>query len=130
MKHEEQITVTKSTVGVIVRTKNEAFCIAYRNAALMDWNEATKKYSGQLPTRAQAQIMCIYGDIINAALIEAGGERLNRWYWTNEERNANEGFCFFGGAEIKWVRNDQKTSWYYIRPITSIENNGKQIICN
>lgn len=43
MKHEEQITVTKSTVGVIVRTKNEAFCIAYRNAALMDWNEATKK---------------------------------------------------------------------------------------
>ena len=123
------ISITKAPTGIIVKTEKEAFCISFRNAAKMDWNEATKKYVGQLPTRDQAQIMCIYNEIINKALSGSGGERLNNWYWANTERNTNEAFCFYGTGEIKWVGSDKKTSWYYIRPITSIEN-GKQTICN
>jgi hypothetical protein len=130
MKHNDQVTITKAPAGVIVKTKDETFCISYKNAAQMDWNEATKRYCGQLPTRAQAQLICLYNEAINKALTEAGGQTLDCVFWTNAMRNNNEAFCFVGSGEFKWVGNDKKTSWYYIRPITSIENNGKQTICN
>lgn len=114
------ISITKAPTGIIVKTEKEAFCISFRNAAKMDWNEATKKYVGQLPTRDQAQIMCTYNEIINTALIEAGGQTLDFVFWTNTMSNDNEAFCFVGSGEFKWVGNDKKTSWYYIRQITSI----------
>ena len=82
---------------------------------------AASKYHGQLPTRAQAQLMCLYNEAINKALAEAGGQTLDCVFWTNAMRNDNEAFCFVGSGEFKWVGNDKKTSWYYIRPITKIE---------
>lgn len=129
MKHVERATVTNSPQGVVVKTKNETFCISLRNAALMDYNEAAMKYRGQLPTQVQAQIMCLHWQTINAALTKAGGDLLDRWYWSNDERDTENAFCFFGTGQIKWIGGDKKTSWHYIRPITSIEN-GKQTICN
>ena len=83
-------------VGVAVQTADERFEIALKdidNGREMTWDDAMKF---KLPTKKQAAIICAYLDDINAKLKEAGGEPLDKWYWTSSESSA-DGAWFYTG---------------------------------
>ena len=79
-----------------VQTVDERFEIALKdidNGREITWDEAMKF---KLPTKKQAAIICAYLDDINAKLKEAGGEPLDKWYWTSSEYNANHAWFYNG----------------------------------
>lgn len=83
-------------VGVAVQTADERFEIALKdidNGREMTWDDAMKF---KLPTKKQAAIICAYLDDINAKLKEAGGEPLDKWYWTSSEYNAGTAWLYNG----------------------------------
>lgn len=87
-------------VGVAVQTADERFEIALKdidNGREMTWDDAMKF---KLPTKKQAAIICAYFDEINAALKEAGGDPLDRWYWTGTEYYANYAWLYNGYGGI------------------------------
>lgn len=83
-------------VGVAVQTADERFEIALNdidNGREMTWYDAMKF---KLPTKKQAAIICAYLDDINAKLKEAGGEPLDKLYWTSAEYSANTAWLYTG----------------------------------
>lgn len=85
-------------VGVAVQTADERFEIALKdidNGREMTWDDAMKF---KLPTKKQAAIICAYLDDINAKLKEAGGEPLDKWYWTSSEYSANSAWFYYGST--------------------------------
>lgn len=83
-------------VGVAVQTADERFEIALKDiddGREMTWDDAMKF---KLPTKKQAAIICAYLDDINAKLKEAGGEPLDKWYWTSSEYSAIYAWLYNG----------------------------------
>ena len=85
-------------VGVAVQTADERFEIALKdidNGREMTWDDAMKF---KLPTKKQAAIICAYIDDINTKLKEAGGEPLDKWYWTSSEYYAYNAWLYTGDS--------------------------------
>lgn len=102
-------------VGVAVQTADERFEIALKdvdNGREMTWDDAMKF---KLPTKKQAAIICAYLDDINAKLKEAGGEPLDKWYWTSSEYNA--GTAWFYNGHYGTLYNFSKYDTYSVRPV-------------
>lgn len=110
------IVIEDSTpVGVAVQTVDERFEIALKdidNGREMTWDDAMKF---KLPTKKQAAIICAYLDDINAKLKEAGGEPLDKWYWTSSESPAYNAWLYYGS----YGRLDtyDKSSTRSVRPV-------------
>lgn len=99
-KAEEPVYIRKNEdgtpVGVAVQTIDERFEIALKDiddGREMTWDDAMKS---KLPTKKQAAIICAYLDDINAKLKEAGGEPLDKWYWTSSEYGADGAWLYTG----------------------------------
>lgn len=86
--------------GVLVQTIDESFIVALHdaeNGREMTWKEAVDNYGDtSLPNKKEAAIICAYLDEINAALKEAGGDPLDRWYWTGTEYRAHSAWLCYG----------------------------------
>ena len=82
-------------VGIRIQTLDEDFTIALRDACDHDLTADEARALGQAPTKKQANIICAYLDEIQAALEEAGGDRLDGWYVTSADYNANYTWCFY-----------------------------------
>ena len=76
-------------VGIRIQTLDEDFTIALRDACDHDLTADEARALGQAPTKKQANIICAYLDEIQAALEEADGDRLDGWYVTCADVNAN-----------------------------------------
>ena len=83
-----------------VLTIDESFIVALHdaeNGREMTWKEAVDNYGdAALPNKKEAAIICAYLDEINAALKEAGGDPLDRWYWTGTGYNAYSAWFYCG----------------------------------
>ena len=102
-------------VGVAVQTIDERFEIALKdidNGREMTWDDAMKF---KLPTKKQASIICAYLDDINAKLKEAGGEPLDKWYWTSSEFNAYTAWFYTGFSGL--LPDFSKDSTCSVRPV-------------
>ena len=81
-------------VGIRIQTLDEDFTIALRDACDHDLTADEARALGQAPTKKQANIICAYLDEIQAALEEAGGDRLDGWYVTCADYNATITWAF------------------------------------
>lgn len=81
-------------VGIRIQTLDEDFTIALRDACDHDITADEARALGQAPTKKQANIICAYLDEIQAALEESGGDRLDGWYVTCADYNANYTWYF------------------------------------
>ena len=81
-------------VGIRIQTLDEDFTIALRDACDHDLTADEARALGQAPTKKQANIICAYLDEIQAALEEAGGDRLDGWYVTCADSYAGSPWCF------------------------------------
>lgn len=81
-------------VGIRIQTLDEDFTIALRDACDHDLTADEARALGQAPTKKQANIICAYLDEIQAALEEAGGDRLDGWYVTCADYHAYNSWCF------------------------------------
>ena len=81
-------------VGIRIQTLDEDFTIALRDACDHDLAADEARALGQAPTKKQANIICAYLDEIQAALEEADGDRLDGWYATCADYNANYTWYF------------------------------------
>ncbi len=114
-----QVTIQREERGVLVNWNGGKFVISMKNAANMDWNEADKRYCGELPNAAQAEIICRFSDEINTLFAEIGGGMLDAWYW------GENGILYYGGnSGVHWVsKNVPDTEykyWHHIRPIINL----------
>ena len=82
-------------IGVRIQTLDEDFTIALRDACDHDLTADEARALGQAPTKKQANIICAYLDEIQAALEEAGGDRLDGWYVTCADSNAHYTWYFY-----------------------------------
>ena len=84
--------------GVRVCVADEDFIIVLHDAfdgKKVKWLEFEK--SGiKTFTKKQAALLIAYLDEVNEALVNAGGEKLERWYWTMSEYNATYAWFFIG----------------------------------
>lgn len=84
--NEKPVTIRRdeegNPIGVRIRTLDEDFTVALRDAVDKDLTAEEARSYGQLPNKKQANIICAYIDEIQATLREAGGEELNGWYAT------------------------------------------------
>ena len=81
-------------VGIRIQTLDEDFTIALRDACDHDLTADEARALGQAPTKKQANIICAYLDEIQAALEEAGGDRLDGWYVTCADSGASNAWYF------------------------------------
>ena len=104
--------------GVLVQTIDESFIVSLHdaeNGREMTWKEAVDNYGDtSLPNKNEAAIICAYLDEINAALKEAGGDPLDRWYWTGTEYNANIAWFYYGSYGC--LNGSIKYNTYSVRP--------------
>ena len=81
-------------MGVRIQTLDEDFTIALHDACDHDLNADEARALGQAPTKKQANIICAYLDEIQEAMEQAGGDRLDGWYITCADCNANSTWFF------------------------------------
>lgn len=81
-------------MGIRIQTLDEDFTIALHDACDHDLTADEARAIGQAPTKKQANIICAYLDEIQAALEEAGGDRLDGWYVTSADSYANSTWYF------------------------------------
>ena len=81
-------------MGIRIQTLDEDFTIALHDACDHDLTADEARAIGQAPTKKQANIICAYLDEIQAALEEAGGDRLDGWYVTSADYYANYTWYF------------------------------------
>lgn len=81
-------------VGIRIQTLDEDFTIALRDACDNNLTADEARAIGQAPTKKQANIICAYLDEIQAALDEAGGDRLDGWYITCADYTAYSSWSF------------------------------------
>ena len=81
-------------VGIRIQTLDEDFTLALHDACDHDLTADEARALGQAPTKKQANIICAYLDEIQAALEEAGGDRLDGWYVTCADCLANGTWYF------------------------------------
>ena len=82
-------------MGIRIQTLDEDFTIALHDACDHDLTADEARAIGQAPTKKQANIICAYLDEIQAALEEAGGDRLDGWYVTCADYNAPYTWYFY-----------------------------------
>lgn len=75
--------------GVRIRTLDEDFTIALHDACDHDLTDDEARALGQAVTLKQAHILCAYLDEVQQTLEDAGGDRLDGWYITCADYNAN-----------------------------------------
>ena len=84
--------------GVRVCIADEDFIIGLHDAfdgKEVEWIEIEK--SGiKTFTKKQAVLLIAYLDEVNEALVNVGGEKLERWYWTVSEYSAYGAWLFYG----------------------------------
>ena len=80
--------------GVRIRTLDEDFTIALHDACDHDIAADEARALGQAMTLKQAHILCAYFDEVQQTLEDAGGDRLDGWYVTCADYNANNTWCF------------------------------------
>ena len=106
---------------VQVHTIDEHFNIALHDAGdgcEVTWDEAMQRFGEVMPTKKQASIICAYLDEINAALVEAGGDKLDGWYWTSSEYSTgNSWFCNGSYGDLYY---GIKYSTISVRPVLSL----------
>ena len=106
--------------GVEIRTLDTQFTIALKDApGSYTWNDAMEKYRDQLPNKKQASIICAYINEINEALRSAGGKKLDSWYWTNAEYDANFAWLYHGS--VGGLTYGHKRSTYSVRPVLAFK---------
>ena len=103
-------------VGIRIQTLDEDFTIALRDACDHDLTADEARALGQAPTKKQANIICAYLDEIQAALEEAGGDRLDGWYVTCADYYANYTWYFSSSLGCVRVSNRFNTS-FRSRPV-------------
>ena len=106
---------------VQVHTIDEHFNIALHDAGdgcEVTWDEAMQRFGAVMPTKKQVSIICAYLDEINAALVEAGGDKLDKWYWTSSEYSAFVSWFFYGYIGILYIIYKYDT--YSVRPVLSL----------
>lgn len=90
--NEKPVTIRRdeegNPIGVRIRTLDEDFTVALRDAVDKNLTAEEARSYGQLPNKKQANIICAYIDEIQATLREAGGEELNGWYATCADYNS------------------------------------------
>ncbi|MBQ1780802.1 MAG: hypothetical protein II001_05155 [Bacteroidales bacterium] len=93
-------------IGVRIQTLDEDFTIALHDACNHDLNVDEARALGQAPTKKQASIICAYLDEIQEAMEKAGGDRLDGWYVTCADYNANYTWYFISpyGCVINYNR--------------------------
>ena len=80
-------------VGVRIRTLDEDFVISLHDAengeekGSVEWQQYYKQNNCRTFNRKQACIIAAYLDEINNKLVEAGGDKLDKWYWTDTSCN-------------------------------------------
>ena len=103
--------------GVRVCIADEDFIIVLHDAFVgkeVEWLEIEK--SGiKTFTKKQAALLIAYLDEVNEALVNAGGEKLERWYWTMSEYSANYAWIFIGTSGA--LNNYGKFNTYGVRPV-------------
>ena len=65
-----------------------------------EWKEAcdiAKEQGYTLPNREQFAIISAYKDEIYAKMEEAGGERMDGWYWSVARYDGNHSWLYYGG---------------------------------
>ena len=80
--------------GVRIRTLDEDFTIALHDACDHNLNADEARALGQAMTLKQAYILCAYLDEVQQTLEDAGGDRLDGWYITCADYNANYSWYF------------------------------------
>ena len=103
-------------VGIRIQTLDEDFTIALRDACDHDLTADEARALGQAPTKKQANIICAYLDEIQAALEEAGGDRLDGWYVTCADYLAAYTWYFFSGNGCVDFSNRYNTN-FRSRPV-------------
>lgn len=103
--------------GVRVCIADEDFIIVLHDAfdgKEVEWLEIEK--SGiKTFTKKQAALLIAYLDEVNEALVNAGGEKLERWYWTVSEYYAYTAWIFIGTSGT--LNNCIKYGNYGVRPV-------------
>ena len=129
-KQEPTDTAERKPVSIVeidgekfvqVHTIDEQFNIALHDAGdgcEVDWNEAMQRFGEVMPTKKQASIICAYLDEINAALVEAGGDKLDKWYWTSSEYSPNYSWLYNGtyGTLSTYIKYGTRS----VRPVLSL----------
>ena len=103
-------------VGIRIQTLDEDFTIALRDACDHALTADEARALGQAPTKKQANIICAYLDEIQAALEEAGGDRLDGWYVTCADYLAAYTWYFFSGNGCVDFSNRYNTN-FRSRPV-------------
>lgn len=103
--------------GVRVCIADEDFIIGLHDAfdgKEVEWIEIEK--SGiKTFTKKQAVLLIAYLDEVNEALVNVGGEKLERWYWTMSEYTANSAWLFYGTTGTFNYNNKYDTDG--VRPV-------------
>lgn len=103
--------------GVRVCIADEDFIIGLYDAfdgKEVEWLEIEK--SGiKTFTKKQAALLIAYLDEVNEALVNAGGEKLERWYWTMSEYSATGAWFFYG--TVGTLTTSDKCYIYGVRPV-------------
>ena len=106
---------------VQVHTIDEHFNIALHDAGdgcEVTWDEAMQRFGEVMPTKKQASIICAYLDEINAALVEADGDKLDKWYWTSSEYSTY--ISWFYSGNYGGLYNSYNSNTRSVRPVLSL----------
>lgn len=104
-------------VGVRMCVADEDFIIGLHNAfngKVVEWSEIENSDIKTL-TKKQAALLIAYLDEVNKALVNAGGESLENWYWTMSEYSASHAYIF--NSASGGVDNCGKRFHYSVRPV-------------
>ena len=85
--------------GILVQTLDDSFIIGLHDAedsSVMIWNKAIGNYKAVMPDKRRTLLICYHLDEINKLLKEAGGDPLNKWYWTQTEYSTYAAWFFSG----------------------------------
>ena len=89
--------------GVAVNVADESFVISLHDAEngeekdFDEWQQYYKQNNCRTFNRKQACIIAAYLDEINNKLVEAGGDRLDKWYWTSTEYSFCSAWIIYSG---------------------------------
>ena len=109
-------------VGVRIRAIDEDFTIALQDACDHDVTADEARSLGQAFTLKQAHILCAYLEEVQDALEEAGGDRLDGWYVTCADYNANYSWCIYSTYGCVYSINRYYTV-FRSRPVLALPSN-------
>lgn len=77
--------------GVVIIKNGEGFILSLDCTETMNWYEAMRLYSSQMPTKEQGEAISSQYEAIDAAICAYGGQipSDNNWYWTKSEYSSS-----------------------------------------